>query len=32
MEKVSWGRWTLALVKAAQELREAGSVMSKDPS
>ena len=32
MEKVSWGRWTLALVKAAQELREAGFAMSKDPS
>ena len=32
MEKVSWGRWTLALVKAAEELREAGFQMSKDPS
>lgn len=32
MEKVSWGRWTLALVKAANELREAGFQMSKDPS
>tara|TARA_A100001515_G_scaffold34175_1_gene26609 strand:- start:2143 stop:3093 length:951 start_codon:yes stop_codon:yes gene_type:complete len=32
MEKVSWGRWTLALIKAAEELREAGFVMSKDPS
>jgi len=32
MEKVSWSRWTLALVKAATELREAGFVMSKDPS
>ena len=32
MEKVSWGAWTLALVKAANELREAGFQMSKDPS
>ena len=32
MEKVSWGRWTLALVKAAEELRESGFQMSKDPS
>ena len=32
MEKVSWGRWTLALIKAAEELREAGFQMSKDPS
>jgi hypothetical protein len=32
MEKVSWGRWTLALIKAANELREAGFQMSKDPS
>jgi len=32
MEKVSWGRWTLALVKAANELRESGFQMSKDPS
>ena len=32
MEQVSWSRWVNAIVTAAQELREAGFSMERDPS